>query len=362
MRPFPRRTRARCMFLSIVVFWSCAGCTAPSRRAFYYWKAESLPTAGETAFLDRLRIERLYLRLFDLDAAGEPRSSVPWKKESTGALTGDGRREIVPVVYVVSDALKRLGDDALRTLGERTAAETIARCRAAGITPAEVQMDYDWTAGTRESYFLFLDGVRGGLSSGGGKTTLSATVRLHQVRDREGAGVPPVDRGLLMAYNLSAPADPAVRNSILDMKVLEAYLPGLAQYPLSLDVALPCFSWIVHFEGQRVLGLIPYAPAAADLAAGERFRRDGDHWLEAKVRTYVAGRSVEPGDRLRVERVDPALVADAAKALSTRLRRGSRCVAFFSLDMEGLEAFSGGSDEALEGIYSLLGAGAARRR
>jgi hypothetical protein len=355
-----RGVRLRSVLLSAALLCLCAGCSAPSRRAFYYWKAEGMPSAAETAFLDRLRVVRLYLRLFDLDAGGQPQAALVLKKDSMDALTESGRRQIVPVVYVVPEALRKLDGNALRALGERTAAETMARCRAAGIAPAEVQMDYDWTAGTRENYFRFLEGVRGGLAAAGGRIVLSATVRLHQVRDRESAGIPPVDRGLLMAYNLSVPADPAVRNSILDGKALEPYLSGLPKYPLVLDLALPCFSWIVHFEGKRVLGLIPYSSAARGFETGGDFRRDGENWLEAKVRTYVAGRSVEPGDRLRIDRVDPPLVLEAAKALAARLPRGPRYAAFFSLDMDTLDEFSGGSYEAFEGIYSALGAGAAR--
>jgi len=358
MVPIPRRVRLRSLSLLFFLLL-CAGCASPSRRAFYYWKSEGLPSEAETALLDRLHVDRLYVRLFDLDAAGQPQSILALPGELPAALTAGGSREIVPVVYAVPEALKKLGENALRALGERTAREMLARCRASGLAPAEVQVDYDWTAGTRENYFRFLEGVRKGLI-GGGKIALSATIRLHQVKDRESTGVPPVDRGLLMAYNLSTPADPAVRNSILDMEVLEPYLRGLEKYPLVLDVALPCFSWIVHFEGRRVLGLIPYASAVRSLDPDGDFKRDGPNWLEAGVRTYVAGRSVEPGDRLRIERVDPALVLEAARALSARLPRVSRHVAFFSLDMDDLNEFSGGSYEAFAGIYSALGAGAAR--
>jgi hypothetical protein len=354
--PIPRR--AGLCLLSLAAAVLCSDCSAPARRAFYYWKARTPPSAEETGFLDRLQVVRLYLRLFDLGPAGEPLAPLDLGDQS--ALAADGRREIVPVVYVVPEALRDPGGDALRALGARTAREALARCRSAGIAPPELQIDCDWTAGSRENYFRFLGGVREGLASGGGKTVLSATIRLHQVRDREATGVPPADRGLLMAYNLLPPSDPAVRNSILDMEALHPYLEGLRGYPLALDVALPCFSWVVHFEGRRILGLIPYEEAADGLATGEAFRQAGEGWLEAEAGTYLAGRSVERGDRLRIERVDPPLVLAEARQLSARLPRGPRNVAFFSLDMPALEAFSGGSDEAFDGIYSALGAGAVR--
>ncbi len=337
----------------------CAGCSPPAQRSFYYWKSGSLPSAQERAFLDRLRVARLYFRIFDLGAEAEPRAPAPLDRGSGGILTGGGRRSVVPVVYVVPDALRGRSRDELRALGSRTAGEVLSRCRTAGIVPSEVQIDCDWTAGTRDGYFGLLAGVREGLKNAGHNVVLSATIRLHQVRDRASAGVPPADRGLLMAYNLEPPASPEVRNSILDSATLRPYLHGVKEYPLPLDVALPCFSWVVHFEGRRFLGLIPYAEAAAGLRDEGAFRPAGEGWLEAVARTYLAGRSVEPGDRVRVERVTPPAVLGAARALATRLPRATRAVAFFSLDAPSLEAFSGGSDETFVGIYSALGAGAA---
>jgi hypothetical protein len=324
------------------------------------------------SLLDRLRVDRLYVRLFDLDATGTPIAALPLPltRDAADGLTAGGR-EIVPVVYVAPDTLRGRGEGAAGELGVRTVREALGRCHAAGIEPREIQMDYDWTVGTRVAYFSFLAGARRELEADraravgegrrSGRALLSATIRPHQVKDRKSAGVPPVDRGMLMAYNLSPPADPEVRNSILDFSVLEPYLPTLPDYPLGLDVALPCYAWVVHFENRRVLGLIPYAEAASSLVDGRAFRRDGEGLYTATMRAYVGGRSVEPGDVLRVERTDPALVLAAARALARRLPRGAGTVAFFSLDAAGIPAYSGGSDETFSSVYSALGAGPASR-
>ena len=49
---------------------------------------------------------------------------------------------------------------------------------------------------------------------------MSATIRLHQVKYRADTGVPPVDRGMLMAYNLLPPDQAGERSSILDNREL----------------------------------------------------------------------------------------------------------------------------------------------
>jgi len=54
--------------------------------------------------------------------------------------------------------------------------------------------------------------------------------------------VPPVDKGLLMFYNMGKISpDLNARNSIYNRADAEAYLESLPNYRLSLDVALPVF-------------------------------------------------------------------------------------------------------------------------
>jgi hypothetical protein len=65
------------------------------------------------------------------------------------------------------------------------------------------------------------------------------------VKYRERTGVPPVDRGMLMFYNMGRfSADPEAR-AIFDLESARRYLARISSYPLPLDLALPMWSWTV---------------------------------------------------------------------------------------------------------------------
>jgi len=338
-------------------------CAAPAHRAMYYWKTAQGPSAEEIAVADSLGVERLYVRVFDVEADG---TATP----PLAGWAGAGNREIVPVVYVVNGALLQ------STFRPADAASSLlAKVSAAALGPwKEMQVDCDWTQGSRAAYFALLAALRDKLHAQGRR--LSATIRLHQVKYRADTGVPPVDRGMLMAYNLLPPDQAGERSSILDNAELGAYLASLKAYPLPLDAALPIFSWVAQWEGERLLGLIDDPAVGSELAgpvlAGPGFRQIGPGRFLAMSRGSLRGRSVEKGDVLVVDAPSPAVVQAAAAMLSgalrrqdrfAALRRQDRFVALYHLDSETINAFSGGGgaeprrDHAqIDAVYDALGA------
>src|SRR5690606_30433603 len=85
---------------------------------------------------------------------------------------------------------------------------------------------------------------------------LSVTLRLHQVRDIKKSGIPPVDKALLMCYNMGNLRQYGDHNSIFDMRQMEIYLKDhLKDYPLKMDIALPLFSWKVVFRNKQYVGI-----------------------------------------------------------------------------------------------------------
>ncbi|MBK8703650.1 MAG: hypothetical protein IPN33_08475 [Saprospiraceae bacterium] len=136
----------------------------------------------------------------------------------------------------------------------------------------EIQIDCDWTEKTRDSYFYLLKKMREQLEPG--NCALSATIRLHQVRYFKKTGAPPVDRGMLMFYNMGDVESWEEPNSILNIKKGEPYLDGAARYPLPLDVALPAFGWGVLFREGRMIRLI-YPIDEKVLADTSRFSAGG---------------------------------------------------------------------------------------
>jgi len=69
-------------------------------------------------------------------------------------------------------------------------------------------------------------------------------------------GIPPVDKAMLMCYNLVKPLTNSTKNSILDIGELKSYLNEKRNYPLHLDVALPIFSWAQLYQNNQFQRLV----------------------------------------------------------------------------------------------------------
>jgi len=346
---------AACL-LALVPF--LVSCSPPAHRAFYYWKTAGGPSAEELARADRAGADRLYVRLFDIDETGAATPALAASAAERRSWTAEGKRELVPVVYVANAALEAPGFRP-REAGLSLVAGVARLWGPDGPAWNELQLDCDWTESTRSAYFQMLVAVRGALHGRG--RVLSATIRLHQVKYRGSTGVPPVDRGMLMAYNLLPPESAGEKSAILDLDELAGYTRSLRGYPLPLDIALPAFSWVVQWEGERVIGLIGEPRAVAELSS-PAFRPRGLHRYEATSRTFLAGHTVEPGDLFVVDRPDPGDVRRAAALLFRSARRGARTVALYHLDTETLDSFAGGDDGKVEAVFDACGAPRGGRR
>ena len=105
--------------------------------------------------------------------------------------------------------------------------------------PYEIQFDCDWTETTKEKYFHLLKLARARLNQFGFSTAkISATIRLYQCKYLFKTGVPPVDKGMLMCYNMGNLKNPGTKNFILESYELRKYISSLNTYPLQLDVAV----------------------------------------------------------------------------------------------------------------------------
>lgn len=125
--------------------------------------------------------------------------------------------KIVPVVFITNQTLENIDTTATKLLAFKISK------RIQGIittnqlpTPEEIQIDCDWTGGTREKYFLLLTELQKFPLFQ--NTIWSATIRLHQVKFMENTGIPPVDRGMLMFYNMGNIEDINTPDSIYDKK------------------------------------------------------------------------------------------------------------------------------------------------
>ncbi|MDR1864247.1 MAG: hypothetical protein LBR08_01610 [Bacteroidales bacterium] len=303
---------------------SC-GKKTPQPLSFYYWKT----VFRCDGVLQRVRSEdgvrRLYVRYFDV-IAGEGGA----KPEAT-VIFGDSIPEgiqTVPVVFIVNKALEMTTEDSIPRLAAKICArmENIHRHRHARDVP-EIQADCDWNASTRDKYFHLLRCMRGEKLLQGRQ--LSVTLRLHQWKYRKSAGIPPVDRVMLMCYNMGGLTTYGNHNSILDAEETRAYMQHAGVYPLPADVALPLFHWGVRFSNMQYRGLI-----------GGLRREDlqTPHFRETAPRLYCCDTSlllrgvyVGKGEHIRLEEPSVADLRKTAKILSSCMKNPENIV-WYHLD------------------------------
>jgi hypothetical protein len=331
--PPPRST----LLAAVLLACACAGpCDAPApgpHRAFYWWRTSFDPSEAERQALATHRVERLFVRFFDVDAEPGEDAPKPLGRLSIAAGAWPAGVELVPVVYLRERTFRHLGPGGPAGLARHVHAEVARMGRASGAAVREWQLDCDWTDTTRETYFTFLR-VLGELARADG-VALSATIRLHQVKYRERTGVPPVGRGTLMFYNMGE-VGPG-RRAIFDAEAAASYLGRLHEYPLALDVALPIWSWTVHLREGRVEGLLQ-ATDDRSLAASDALRPLGNGRFAALRTTFVDGALVREGDGLEVEAVTPDVALEAARMVAPHLARADtpRTVTLFDLSERNL--------------------------
>lgn len=341
-----RRLCAFSLVMVAALLFLFSGCGSNGHTvspAFYYWKTVFRMEPEAAQQLEALEVKKIYLRCFDVewnDVIQEVKIVAPVRVlDELPAGT-----EIIPVVFIENEVMRKAAPATRNELAGALFSKTDQLLE--GQKLHELQVDCDWTPGTREAYFSFLDS----LTALQPDRKLSVTIRLGQVRDREGAGIPPVERGMLMAYNLQSPADLLATNSILELDLLKGYAKTLPTYPLELDIALPLFSWGIVFQENQFKGLIDNL-READLEAAEGFKKISEHTWEARKNTYIQSQYIRKGEQIKVESMEMDQLKAAAQLLSRQVANDTLTVSLFHFAPEVMRNYPNNEVESLFEVF-----------
>ncbi len=313
--------------LIVVLAFSVVACRNKNEvkveRAFYYWKTTpSRLSEKESEVLYNIKVKKLYAKLFEvapdpiLTAAPVSKTNLnvetnAYYEEGSPILTYlEWQRDsltIIPTIFVLNEVLKDISPNELDTLAENinflVRKYYIQKFNESYPRFEEIQIDCDWTESTSQNYFELLKKIK----TVSGKK-ISCTLRLYPYKYPEKMGIPPVDRVMLMCYNLLSPLEEN-KNTILDLKELESYLKGSDRYPLPLDIALPIYSWHRLYHNDQYIGTIQ-----PDEYSKQFFTEISPYWFEANSECTIDGYFIKPGDKVKIESTDPELI-DAAIAI-----------------------------------------------
>ena len=342
-----RNFSACCKLLFCCLFFSCSE-NSQHRKitpSFYYWKSVLHITHFEKQKLDSLKVKTIYLKFFDVDwdeAAGKPLPVAKLQTPNKEQLKGFS---IIPTVFITNECIQKIESSQVKQLAENIYSLILEIKLLTGIDSIpEIQIDCDWTEVTKEKYFQLLNNLKTQTTN----HKLSATIRLHQIKFLSKTGVPPVDRGLLMCYNMGNLKNPATTNSILETAELKKYTGNLSRYPLPLDVAFPLFNWKVLYRNNVYSGLIQNLPDAA--FTGSFCVKTGNR-LQILKDTLLQGYYLQKGDMLRDEQSDIKEVLATAKEIHRHLKNTALRVSLYHLDSVILSKYS---THELESIYNSL--------
>lgn len=310
-------------------------------RSFYYWKSSFRLQEKETATIKKLAVESLYIKFFDVVWNAITRTPVPVAVIRFDTIP-PAQIVITPVVFITNETLAQSSNEQVDTLAVNLLKLLQDLCSNNKLLFSnEVQIDCDWTSGTKDKYFSLLKKIHAFPFLISKK--LSATIRLHQLKFISLNGIPPVDKGLLMCYNMGNLRNPGSKNSILEVSELKKYVSGIATYPLRLDIALPVFDWYAWFRHDRYKGLI-HGDQVDDLPLVEEkisFAND----------TIINGFTFEKGDWLRHEESRADEVKKAGQLISEKIRGKELNVILYHLDEKTLSKYT---DHELENFFNSL--------
>lgn len=310
-------------------------------RSFYYWKTTFDTSANDRELIDRLGVQHFYIRYADI--AIDPRTKQPIPigiidyKNKAGRLFASGN--FTPVIFITNrtfETMTEAGADSLASKVMRFVDELSNT--AFGKVPKEIQIDCDWTVGTRDKYFRFLRRLREIDTA----RRISCTVRLYPYKYRDKMGVPPVHSAVLMCYNLGGITKAATRNSIFDEQEIAKYLT-VKDYPLPVAPALPLFGWQVWFRGAKCMGIVHNS---IEVGEGSGFALLRDNRYRCLQDTVIGERYFREGDELRMEYPPEGELIGVARMLERKVPSFTSII-FFDWNTQSVKKY----EPTIEKIY-----------
>ncbi|RXI28614.1 hypothetical protein [Aliarcobacter trophiarum] len=239
--------------------------------SYYFW---------ENSYKTEIKNEKLYIKVLDIYYSNQ------LEIIKTNFATKPPK-EFIPVIYITNKTMQNIN--------YKTLSQNILRAlKSFDFNFNELQIDCDWSDSSRDNYFLFLNELKNSLN-----ITFSSTIRLHQIKYFKKTGVPPVDYGVLMYYNMSNLGDFDTKNYILDNSEAKKYHYNFDKYPLRLKLALPLYSQAVQFRDKKAINL--FENISSKDFKNENFIKIEENRYKTLSSHYFKGKYIYKDDIFRLE-------------------------------------------------------------
>jgi hypothetical protein len=326
-------------------------------RAIYYWKTSfeknTYGNERENDFIQKHEIKKMYVKLLDVDYS-DGAGIFPASKTRIEYYPGEfvDSTFYIPVIYITNQVLLHL-DSANMDYYAKNFISNALRLETHIHRPVkEIQIDCDWTKSTRDTYFKLLLCMK----KWAPQYQYSVTLRLYPYKYRNELGIPPVNRVMLMVYNIDNARNYKQANSIFNVNEAAKYLRK-KNYPLPMDYALPVFSWTLVYRNHQFLrvftnNIIPEINTniyAGQIDSRLLKRLEPNLFLVVKPNRGYDPYSLKSGDILKVESCGEKELIEASLLISRLPFTPQTTIALFDLDPNDLEKIS---YEKIEAAYA----------
>ena len=354
----------RLYFIFLLLLVSSCNTEKEITRGMYFWKVNQEIDAKDADFLINNKIQNYYVRFFDVGwnlASGavplgalHQNKRINKKEKEIGkfkvladSLIHQKNIKIVPVIFIKNEVMRNIKKEDINNLIKniKFKINEIWEIEFHDFKCDEIQIDCDWSKTSKDNYFYFLKEFKKEMAI----KKLTATIRLHQVKYPEITGVPPIDKGILMYYNMGKIKETTEINSILNNETGQKYINKKSRYPLALDLALPVYSWSVWFRNDEYKGLL-YSMNDVNINDYDFLENDVNnpsHYI-CVIDTVVGDNYFRNGDIFRLEKQSLAEINIAKKICSPLFKNKNVEIILFDYSPKNTTLIT---DEKLELIY-----------
>ena len=321
----------RICFLFIILF--LGGCKSENTpkdlgRAVYFWKTTFELSQNEKSFLLENKIEKIYLRFFDVDMLQN--EAIP---KGIVSLKSKVNQEIVPTIFITNRVFEQLKFDQIADLSTKV----LRQINKISSTCKEIQLDCDWTLRTKNKYFFFLEKLKENSSK---NMRFSATIRLHQIKFYQKTGIPPVNEGVLMLYNTGDWRKLKHENSLFDPQTSMNYLDNLGKYPMTLNYAFPFFQQVLAYRNGIFYTFIKNC-TTGDIEANTAFEKtETENQFLCKDDVQFKNISFRKNDILKFENSDFEQINKIKNKILQKIIAPKTTLILYHLDEKNLFNFS----------------------
>jgi len=372
------------IFILLFAVLNGAGCENEHEvvRSFCYWKTDLNFQKEDDSLMKELGVKHLYVRFFDVDWNPYAQEPLPVATISNVNLS-ESNPEITPSIFITNEVVLQSNKKQLDSLASRiaqrvnqigvkmneTKADVIANAivypkdyykqkdykrinydsvKALELAKLkvdfkEILIDCDWSEKSKDNYFYLLKQIKKEFPT----AQISSTIRLWQYKFASKAGIPPVDKGLLMCYNLTKPDDFKTKNSIGTSNELAQYITH-GEYKLKLDIALPLYSWAVIFRGNQFKGILSDYDQLLKDSIKLKKSSECKYILEDDVlvgKTYLRN-----GDEIRIEKISEEELDKMISIIKDKIKIDKQTrITFFSFDKKYINNYE---TQNISGYYA----------